>query len=258
MPARDPLSGAQPGLTTATHATVAPYPVAGVLTAWFNAFKSGAIRSMFPAPGISEREPLITTEADIPAWEDTRISLGDALPGLDWGEPGWVALPVPGDVAGVPAGCTRALLAGQAMVLGSRSDSLVLVPHTLPGGDRLWHAVRAGAVAPYAPDVRAIRQQIMVALEDAALTAEAAVMPVRDAAATTARRVQSSPVPMPPGTSGALVSLASQSAVLTVLAETFLNGNSVPDSDSVATKVQTLGRLGRHGLAVAFSTVGRD
>lgn len=257
MAARDPLSRADPGLTSAPHATVAPYPVAAVLTAWFNAFRTGLLPAPLPAGGVSAREPLITTDADRPEWMDTRIPLGAALQALQWHEPAWVALPVPGDVAGVPAGCERALAAGQAMVLGGRTESLVIVPHTLPGGDRLWHAVRAGGTSPQAIDVRTTRQHIMAALEDTVLAAEAAVLPAREASATVARTVQRTAVPMPPGTPGALVSLASQSAVLSALATEFLNASSPPPSQGVAAKMQTLGRLGRQGLAVAFSAVGR-
>lgn len=257
MSSGDPLSRADPGLTTAPHTTVAPYPAAAVLTAWFNAFRSGILHAPLPADGLSAREPLITTEAQRPEWAHTRIPLGVALTALQWGEPAWVALPVPGDVSGVPAGCERAMAAGQAMVLGGRTESLVLVPHTLPGGDRLWYAVRAGSTSPQAVDVRTTRQQIMAALEDAVLVAEAAVLPARQSAATAARKVQNSAVPMPPRTPGTLVTLASQSAVLSVLATEYLNGSSPATPPDVATRMQTLGRLGRQGLAVAFSAVGR-
>lgn len=258
MAAREPQHRSAPGLTTAAHATVAPYPDAAVVTAWFNAYRDGVISAPLPAPGIGLEEPLITTEASGLMWSEARLPLGVALARLEWPERAWVALPVPGDVDGVPAGCPRALSAGQAMVLGGADRSLVLVPQRLTSGDRMWFAVSAGGTTRRVPDVRTARQQIMSALEDAVLTAESRVLPLRGAAGAATRAVQQSPVPLPPGTAGNLVALASQSAMLVTLAEEFTRTEVGSTDGEVGAKVRSLGRLGRHGLAVAFSAPARD
>jgi hypothetical protein len=257
MSASEPAQRWAPGLSTTAHTTVAPYPAAAVLTSWFNAFSAGQIAAAVPAPGISPDEPVMTTEADVAGWLHSRIPLGVALASITWPVPATAALPVPGDVGGIPPGCQRALAAGEAMVLGGQDRSLLFVPSVLPGGNRLWHAVSAGAVSPPPVDIGALRRQIMSALEEAVTVAEDAVFPLRAKAGAATRAVQDTAVPLPPGSPAEIVSLASQSAVLVTLADELLRDADTSDVAGIGAQIRTLGRLGRHGLAVAFSATGR-
>jgi len=252
---RDRSRTGEPGLHTPPYAAVGAYPPAAVATAWYNARRSMLVPFDTPIPGIGHDEPLITAEAGVASWPDVRMPLGPALGALS-STSGWAtaALPVPGDVQGIQS--TRALAAGQALVIAADYDVLIVVPEFLPGGDRLWHASRVPTQRLPPADLGAAKRQLMTALESAVVNAEQAALPIQRTSGSVTRVVQQLPVPLPPGTSAEMIALAAKAAVSVTLAGELLSSDDeLPDE--VRTAIDDLGRAGRHALAVTFSLAGR-
>ena len=249
-----PAAASDPGLLVPIYGTVAGYPAAAAVTAWANHLAAGAPADFAP-PLIDPQEPLLPAAAAVPFWPEARLPLADALQAVphSW-FPARCALPVPGDLGGLPAGATRALAAGQALILSAGDDTVVLSPMTV-GGARMWTAERTPGT-PVAPTRLAdAKREIMGAMEQAILVAEAAVLPRRKMGADLAA-ITETPVPLPPGTAAEVVALARQAAtVLTIVDAVMRNLEPGSDADAVRQALVPLGRAGRQGLSVAFSAV---
>lgn len=251
------VSGATPGLVVAPYSAIAPYPVAAVLTAWSNAGHSRGWSSQTSLGPVSLDEPVLPAAAEVPFWPQARMPLGEALVALpDKWWPARCALPVPGDPGGLPSGTPRALSAGQAVVWASREQSVVLSPVSMPGGDRMWWAESAPAVATAPPNQREAARAIMAALEECVALAESALLPRQVMASSSVAQVSEQPVPLPPGSDAATVALARQSATVVVIVDTAMK--SLPETSEAADVRQALaplGRAARAGLSVAFSAI---
>lgn len=253
------LSGTAPGLVVAPYSAISPYPVAAILTSWANAAHGARwARDAHLGDIVNLDEPVLPSAAEVSFWPEARIPLGDALkviPEQWW--PARSALPVPGDLGGLPAGATKALSAGQAVVWSHSDNSLVLSPISMPGGDRMWWAERTSTVAAPPPDQRQAARAIMVALEECVALAEAALLPRRMLASTEIARVSELPVPLPPGSAADTVALARQAATLVAIVDAAMA--SLPETSEAAevrAALAPLGRAARVGLSVAFSAIG--
>lgn len=249
---------ARPGFELAPHTVVELYPRAAVLTAWFNAMTSGAVPDLIDCPAAQPSDPFHGSEAGIPEWRDARLPLGAALALLTDVRPAHCALPVPGDLGGLPAGVPRAAGAGQAMLIPVPDATVVITPTSVAGGRTVWHATRAPAVPPPVVDLRNERLQIMELLAEAVRTAADATLPAADGRSVEREVELLRRVPMPPGSAGAAVELARSSATLMTIVAGALA--ALPDHGADATRVRAtltpLGAAGRRALAVAFSCAG--
>ena len=254
------MFGAAPGLVVAPYSAVAPYPAAAVLASWANArLRDPQLANIIP-PLINWDEPVLPAAAELSFWPQARVPLGQALALIP--QPWWSArcvLPVPGDPGGLPAGCPRALSAGQAVVWSHLDTSVVLSPLEMPGGDRMWVAERASSAAAAPATARQANREIMAALERCVALAEAALLPRQTMASALVSQVADLPVPLPPDSEAATVALARQSATVIAIVATAMN--DLPETSEAATlrdALAPLGRAARQGLSVAFSqNVGR-
>ncbi len=253
--------GSAPGvaLQTGPHAVAELYPRAGILTAWLNAIEAGAVDGLAECPAIRPDEPFHAEAAGAPAWNRLTLTVGEALacraadPALPAG-PARCALPVPGDVGGLPSGCPGALSVGQAMIVSDLTSSVVVWPV-----GRGWHAVRADPIPTYSDDVRSARLRVMTELATAVTVLEDATLPTARRSELNRRLVDLEVVPLPPGSAPAAVELARSSARLLAICDVVLAGQT--DRTAAATALHTtldpLGRVGRAALATAFSMAAR-
>lgn len=248
----EPAAASDPGLLVPIYGTVAGYPAAAIVTAWAKHIAVDPPPRFVP-PMIDPHEPLLPAAASVPFWPEARLPLVAALQAVpsSW-YPARCALPVPGDLGGLPAGAPRALAAGQAVILAEGDDAVVISPMTV-GGARMWTAERT-ANTPVAPAHLAdVKREIMGAMEQAILVAESAVLPRREMSADLAA-ITETPVPLPPGTAAPVVALARQSAtVLAIVAAVMRHLDASAEAEAVAQALVPLGRAGRRGLSVAFT-----
>lgn len=262
-------------LVTPPHAAVEVYPRAAVLTAWVNAIAAGAVDGLAECPVLDPSDPFsvgtraIPATPDAPGWLAGRWTLGEAVTAWPHRESAQCALPVPGDLAGLPADVPGALAAGQAVVVPGSDAAWVLWPSVAGETGTIWRAATGPPVARADRDVRHARLTVMARLTEAVAYFEA-TGPVRSSRDNVARRMAAlDTVPMPPESDAAAVALARLSAQLLVIVDAVLNPYpTVSDSrrvvdpspapgqtthDQVAQTLAPLGRVGRSALATAFS-----
>ncbi len=258
-------------LVTPPHSAVEVYPRAAVLTAWVNAVCAGVVDGLAECPALNPRDPFSAAldspySAHHPAWTFARMTLGEAVATWPTRASAQCALPVPGDVAGLPADAVAARSAGQALVVPGPDFALVVWPSAAGDVTSVWRATTGMAVARADRDIRHARQLVMERLTEAVASFEASG-PVRSSREHVARRISAlDAVPMPPESHPAAVSLARLSAQLLVIVDAALQPhapNTLPTHDnptnptnphdSTTRALAPLGRVGRAALATAFS-----
>ena len=248
----EPAAASDPGLLVPIYGTVAGYPVAAIVTAWANHIATDP-PARFAPPLIGPHEHLLPAAAGVPFWPEARLPLAAALQAVpsSW-YPARCALPVPGDLGGLPAGAPRARAAGQAVILSDGDEAIVISPMTV-GGARMWTAERTPNTPAAPARLADVKREIMGAMEQAIVVAESAVLP-RQEMSTDLAAIAEAPVPLPPGTAAPVVALARQSAtVLAIVDAVMRHLDAGSDAAAVREALVPLGRAGRQGLSVAFS-----
>lgn len=237
------------------------YPRAAILTAWFNAWRSGVVDGLASSEDLRADDPCHSHDGLLNGAGGGRRPLGETLAALPATTPARCALSVPGDPDGLPPLARRAAAAGQAMLVGLPDErTAVFSPTSLGDRRTLWHAeVVPGPLPATTSDVRTERLRMMELLPAAIATAESATLPGAPSTDVARKMAAAAAVPLPPGSAGSAVNLARTAASLLVIVDAALTVGLPPsntEAEHVRSTLIPLGRAGRRALAVAFTFAG--